>query len=75
MNLRTYKHKNNTDVAMKVIGVKRSGDGWRVIVNFINIVNPQNHFFVSSNGMFPDKCVHWVSDAQVPNWEPFNATV
>lgn len=73
MNLGTYKHKNNTDIAMRVIGVKRSGDGWRVIANFINIVNPKNYFLISSTGMGPDKCVYWIPDSQVSNWEPFDA--
>lgn len=73
MELGVYKHKYNTDTAMKVIGVRRSGKGWRVIAQFVNIVNPNNHYLMSSNGMTPDKCVHWVSDEQVPNWEPFDA--
>lgn len=75
MNLGVYKHKYCTDIAMKVIGSRRSAGGWRVIVYFVNIVNPKKPFLCSTDGMSPRKCVEFVTDEQRDNWEPYDAAV
>lgn len=66
----TYKHKNNTDVAMQVI---RSywipeKQGWKAKVNWINIVNPANPYLLTKDNVF-------VTKDQRKNWESYDAAV
>lgn len=67
MRLGVYKHDNNTDVAMKVVGSKREEGGFRVIVLWLNIVNPNNVFRCMDKHE-----VHFIKDEQLPNWKEYN---
>lgn len=64
----TYKHINNTDVAMQVMSSKHSSDrkGWIVSVYWLNIVNPK---FIFKLFMF--LMPEFVKDEDVKNWLPW----
>lgn len=71
-----YKHKYNTDVAMRVVKsfYVAAKDGWKIRVNWINIVNPNNHF-VLMDSVGPITENHFIPRDKVKDWEPFDASV
>jgi len=46
MARRMYKHVNNTDVAAEFLEIKETKKGYKVKVQWINIVNPKNFYFI-----------------------------
>lgn len=67
MNLGMFKHKRNTDVAMRVLRSTRRDGGFSVVVLWYNIVNPKNVFLLDTKAH-----VEFVTDVELPNWRPYD---
>lgn len=63
-----YKHLRNTDVALKVLNSIKRDDGYSLIVDWFNIVNPKNVFLIDRFS------TEFVTNAQVENWKPYVET-
>ena len=68
-----YKHTNNTDVAMRVVKSYfiTEKNGWKVKVNWINIVNPANPFVITDS-IGPLQETHLITREQAKDWKPFD---
>lgn len=59
------KHVNCTDVAAEFILISKVPKGNRVLVSWVNIVNPKNVYKI---GVIEDI---FITDEQMPNWKVY----
>lgn len=58
-----YKHRNNSDVAFKVITTRQIDNGYRLQVHWFNIVSPHHHWCIDSR---IDEIL--ITSDQLDNW-------
>ncbi len=65
MGLGLYKHSNGKDLAFKITACTRVENGYEVYGQWVNIVNPRNHFPIDVWEH------HYISNEKAKNWEKY----